>query len=133
MEFIFVMPDTLHVPGDIVMEENRIYERNELMEIVGAYLIIPSRGKGKVKIKDLAECGLAFYGSVENEYTKGEFIQTYFHITEKIKLPLTLKAVYSEKDAHGMRIGCKVSESASLPSEAFKDFARFINSLSKIY
>jgi len=115
------------------MAENRDYQRNELVEIVGAYLILPSKGEGKIKIKDINESGLAFYCKPGGTCTEGDSIQVYFHITEKIKLPLSLKIVYSEKDSHGIRIGCEVSEAVTPAVTAFKDFARFINSLSLIY
>jgi len=115
------------------MSENRDYQRNELMEIVGAYLIIPSKGEGKIKIKDMNENGLAFYCKPGDICSEGDNIQAYFHITGKIKLPLSLKIVYSGKDSQGTRIGCEVEESTSPALNAFKDFARFINSLSLIY
>ena len=115
------------------MTENRRYQRNELMQILGVYLIIPVRGEERMKVKDINGEGLAFYAMAGLKYDPGDTIQAYFHITDKIKLSLTLKVVYTEDDSEGTRVGCEAQDLSTPAMTAFGDFSRFIRSLSQIY
>lgn len=103
------------------------------MEIVGAFLVIPSKGEERIMIKDMNENGLSFYTVSGQKYSEGDMLQVYFHVTEKIKLPLSLKIAYAKRDSRGIKIGCETVGDSTPAMTAFKEFARFIHSLGNIY
>jgi|GEM_PF-1863368 len=113
--------------------EVRSYYRDELLGIWNVSLVIPSLGKRSIPVKDITENGLAFYSVPGSDFAEGDEINSYIHISEKIRFPLAFRVVHTFNDGQGDRIGCEITDRDSRSYRAYRAFVQFLHYLSEIH
>ncbi len=117
--------------------ERRKSRRRPVLETFSVFLVVPSRGAHRLRVRDLSDLGVGFEIDIEsqdvgtNPVSPGDSLEAHLYLNQSLALPLQLQvARIEQQDPDGPRLVGATITNAMAP--AYRAFAAFIQLLDAI-
>lgn len=120
--------------------ERRRSPRRPVLDTFSLYVVVPSKGPGRLRVKDVSDQGIGFDFDLEFEdprtfsVSPGDSMEILFYLNQSLALPLSIEvARIAQQDPDAPRlVGAELRDIQSPAHQAFLAFVKLLDKLKDV-